>query len=155
MDITGEHTIPADRQTVWEALNDPDVLRECMPGCEALDKVSDTEFNARVKAKIGPVKASFNTRIELQDLNPPQSYTISGEGQGGAAGFAKGSADVNLEDNGEETVLRYSARIQSGGRLAQVGSRLLAGTTRKLANEFFSAFAARMSPDAAGGKEQG
>lgn len=155
MDITGEHTIPASRQAVWEALNDPDVLRECVPGCEELEKVSDTEFNAKVRAKIGPVKANFKTRIQLQDLNPPESYTISGEGQGGAAGFAKGAADVNLEDSGEETILRYSARIQSGGRLAQVGSRLLAGTTRKLANEFFSAFAAHMNPEAAGGENEG
>ena len=145
MDLTGEYRIPAPRETVWAALNNPDVLKVCIPGCEELNKTSDTEFVARVVAKIGPVKAGFGGKVTLSDIDPPNGYTISGEGQGGAAGFAKGGAKVRLEavDGGAATVLHYSADAQIGGKLAQIGSRLVEGSAKKLADEFFAAFAAQ------------
>ncbi|HEY1382174.1 MAG TPA: carbon monoxide dehydrogenase subunit G [Dongiaceae bacterium] len=147
MDLTGDYRIPAPRETVWAALNDPDVLKACIPGCEELNKTSDTEFVARVIAKIGPVKAGFGGKVTLSDLDPPNGYTISGEGQGGAAGFAKGGAKVRLEaaDGGAATVLHYTADAQIGGKLAQIGSRLVEGSAKKLADEFFAAFAAQVS----------
>ena len=147
MDVTGEVRIPASRQQVWEALNDPDTLRGSIPGCQSLDKLSDTEFSAKVLSKIGPVKAKFATKITLSNLKPPESYTLSGQGQGGVAGFAKGSADVTLVEENSETLLRYSARIQVGGKLAQVGSRLLKGSVSKLAEQFFGKFAAKLGVD--------
>jgi uncharacterized protein len=145
MDLTGDYRIPAPRDTVWAALNNPEILRVCIPGCEELNKTSDTEFVARVVAKIGPVKASFGGKVTLSDLDPPNGYTITGEGQGGAAGFAKGGAKVRLEavDGGAATVLHYAADAQIGGKLAQIGSRLVEGTAKKLADEFFAAFAAQ------------
>lgn len=144
MELTGEYRIPAPREVVWAALNNPEILKVCIPGCEELNKTSDTEFAARVVAKIGPVKAGFGGKVTLSDLDPPNGYTISGEGQGGAAGFAKGGAKVWLEpvDGGAATVLHYSADAQIGGKLAQIGSRLVEGSARKLADEFFAAFAA-------------
>jgi hypothetical protein len=147
MDLTGDYRIPAPRETVWAALNNPEILKVCIPGCEELNKTSDTEFVARVIAKIGPVKAGFGGKVTLGDLDPPNGYTITGEGQGGAAGFAKGGAKVRLEavDGGAATVLHYSADAQIGGKLAQIGSRLVEGTARKLADEFFAAFAAQAS----------
>ncbi len=150
MDLTGDYRIPAPRETVWAALNDPEVLRVCIPGCEELNKTSDTEFVARVIAKIGPVKAAFGGKVTLSNLDPPNGYTISGEGQGGAAGFAKGGAKVQLEavDGGAATVLHYAADAQIGGKLAQIGSRLVEGTARKLADEFFAAFAAKAAEGA-------
>ncbi len=151
MDLTGEYRIPAPRETVWAALNDPEVLKACIPGCETLTKTSDTDFVARVVARIGPVKAGFNGKVTLSDLDPPSGYTIMGEGQGGAAGFAKGGAKVRLEpvDGGAATVLHYAADAQIGGKLAQIGSRLVEGSARKLADEFFAAFAARTADAAA------
>jgi uncharacterized protein len=145
MDLTGDYRIPAPRDTVWAALNNPEILRVCIPGCEELNKTSDTEFVARVVAKIGPVKAAFSGKVTLSDLDPPNGYTITGEGQGGAAGFAKGGAKVRLEavDGGAATVLHYAADAQIGGKLAQIGSRLVEGTAKKLADEFFAAFAAQ------------
>jgi carbon monoxide dehydrogenase subunit G len=140
MDMTGEYRIPAPRQRVWEALNDPLVLRQAIPGCEQLDKISDQEMTARVKAKVGPVSATFTGKVTLGDLNPPESYTISGEGSGGVAGFAKGGAKVNLADDGADTVLRYEAKADVGGKLAQIGSRLIQGTAKKMADDFFSRF---------------
>lgn len=137
MDVTGEFRIPVRRKRVWDALNDPQVLETCIPGCESMERISATEFTAAMKSKIGPVKARFSTRIELSNLNPPESYTISGQGQGGVAGFAKGSADVLLAEKDGETILQYVARVQVGGKLAQVGSRLLSGAAQKLADEFF------------------
>ena len=150
MDLTGEYRIPAPRETVWAALNNPDILKACIPGCEELNKTSDTEFVARVVAKIGPVKAGFNGKVTLSDLDPPNGYTIAGEGQGGAAGFAKGGAKVRLEpaDGGSATVLHYAADAQIGGKLAQIGSRLVEGTARKLADEFFAAFATQAAAGA-------
>jgi len=149
MDIDGEFRIPADRETVWQALNDPEVLKGCIPGCEAMERVDDGEFTARMLAKVGPVKARFDTRITITDQNPPERYSIAGEGKGGSAGFAKGGADVRLEADGEETVLHYTARIQPGGKLAQVGARLLHGTARKMSSQFFGSFAAAVKPGAA------
>ena len=130
MDLTGEYRIPAPRETVWAALNNPEILKACIPGCEELNKTSDTELVAKVVAKIGPVKATFGGKVTLSDLDPPNGYTISGEGQGGAAGFAKGGAKVRLEpaDGGAVTVLHYTADAQIGGKLAQIGSRLVEGT---------------------------
>jgi carbon monoxide dehydrogenase subunit G len=140
MDISGDFDIPASRQQVWEALNDPQVLAQCIPGCESIERQSDTELVAKMKAKFGPVKARFESRIQLSNLNPPQSYTISGEGKGGPAGFGKGSADVTLTESGTNTALHYTATLQVGGKLAQVGSRLVGGAARKIAQDFFGKF---------------
>jgi len=149
MEMTGEFRIPAPRQRVWEGLNDPEILKQCIPGCQSLEKVSDTEFNGRVIASVGPVRATFGGKVTLSDLDPPQSYTISGEGSGGVAGFAKGGAKINLADEGGATLLTYAAQAQIGGRLAQVGSRLVDGVARKMANDFFGQFAAVMAPEQA------
>ncbi len=150
MDLTGEYRIPAPRETVWAALNNAEILKACIPGCEELTKTSDTELVAKVVAKIGPVKAAFGGKVTLSDLDPPNGYTISGEGQGGAAGFAKGGAKVRLEpaDGGTATVLHYAADAQIGGKLAQIGSRLVEGTAKKLADEFFAAFAVQAAGSA-------
>jgi len=142
MDMTGQQTIPAPRETVWEALNDPDVLKECIPGCEEIERTGDNGFTAKVSAKVGPVKAKFSGAVELQNLNPPVSYTIAGEGKGGAAGFAKGSADVKLEEveDGAATLLTYDVKANVGGKLAQIGGRLIDSTAKKYANDFFEKF---------------
>jgi carbon monoxide dehydrogenase subunit G len=141
MEIKGEYKIAAPREKVFAALNDPDVLKACIPGCESLEKVSDTEMTAKVRLRIGPVSASFTGKVTLSDIDPPNGYKISGEGQGGVAGFAKGGAVVTLREDGGETVLDYNADAQVGGKIAQVGARLIAGTARKLADEFFGKFA--------------
>ena len=146
MDIAGEFRIPLTREAVFDALNDPEVLGQCIPGCQTIEQVGEHEFDADVVAKVGPVKARFRTRITVSNLNPPESYTLSGEGKGGAAGFASGSADVSLETAPEGTVLRYAARIRPGGRIAQVGSRLIGGTARKIGTDFFSRFAEVVTP---------
>lgn len=140
MDMTGEYRIPAPRQRVWEALNDPEILKAAIPGCEELNKVGDDDLEARVKAKVGPVSATFTGKVTLSDLNPPESYRISGEGKGGAAGFAKGGAEVNLTEDGSDTILRYAAKADVGGKLAQIGSRLIQGTAKKMADDFFGKF---------------
>jgi hypothetical protein len=140
MDLFGEYRILADRVVVWSALNDADVLRRCIPGCESLERVSDREMTATVVAKIGPVKATFKGAVTLENMVPPESYTIVGEGKGGVAGFAKGSADVSLAEDGDGTVLSYSVKAQVGGKLAQLGSRLIVSTSRKMADEFFGKF---------------
>ncbi len=141
MEMKGEYRIPATRQKVWEALNDPEVLKRCIPGCEELIKESDTELTAKVTTRVGPVSAKFTGKVTLSDINPPASYKISGEGQGGVAGFARGGAEVSLEEDGGETVLRYTATAQVGGKLAQIGSRLIDSTAKKMANDFFGTFA--------------
>lgn len=146
MEMQGERRIPAPRQVVWERLNDPETLKQCIPGCESVDKVSDTEFTAKVRAKVGPVSARFAGKVTLTDLDPPAGYTISGEGTGGVAGFARGSAKVALEEDGADTVMRYGVQAQVGGKLAQIGSRLVDGTARKLADQFFDRFAAAVNP---------
>lgn len=140
MEFSGEYRIPAPRQKVWEALNDPAILQQAIPGCESLEKTSDTELKATVRMRVGPVSAKFGGKVTLSDFDPPNSYRISGEGQGGAAGFAKGGAVVKLADDGGGTVLTYTADAQVGGKIAQVGARLIEGTAKKLADEFFSKF---------------
>lgn len=153
MDMTGQQTIPAPRETVWEALNDPEVLKACIPGCEEIEKTGDNGFSAKVAAKVGPVKARFSGAVELKDLNPPVSYTIAGEGKGGAAGFAKGGAKVELEetDGGAATILKYEVNASVGGKLAQIGGRLIDSTAKKYANDFFETFTKIASERAAGG----
>jgi carbon monoxide dehydrogenase subunit G len=147
MDMTGEYRIPAPREKVWEALNDPEVLTKCIPGCQELNKESDTELTATVKTKVGPVSATFKGKVTLSDINPPESYTITGEGTGGAAGFAKGGAEVSLEEDGGVTILRYTAKAQVGGKLAQIGSRLIDSTSKKMAGQFFDKFAEEVGGD--------
>ncbi|MGE0210257.1 MAG: carbon monoxide dehydrogenase subunit G [Parvibaculaceae bacterium] len=141
MKMSGEELIPAPQQKVWEALNDPDVLKQCIPGCEEINKTSPTEFEARVVARVGPVKATFNGAVKLSDIDAPNGYTISGEGKGGAAGFAKGGAKVRLTPEGDSTRLAYDVDAQVGGKLAQIGSRLIDSTAKKMADEFFGRFA--------------
>ncbi|WP_346907414.1 carbon monoxide dehydrogenase subunit G [uncultured Roseibium sp.] len=153
MDMNGSYRIPASRETVWAALNDPEVLKECIPGCEKLEMTSPTEMTATVTSKIGPVKAKFNGAVTLENINPPESYTIAGEGKGGVAGFAKGSADVSLAEDGAETVLTYTARAQVGGKLAQLGSRLIDSTARKMADDFFGKFTEKVGGGAAADDE--
>lgn len=142
MEIKGEYKIAAPREKVFAALNDPAILQACIPGCESLEKTSDTEMKAKVRMRIGPVSAAFSGKVTLSDLDPPNGYRISGEGQGGAAGFAKGGAVVALKEDGSDTVLTYNVDAQVGGKIAQVGARLIDGTAKKLADEFFSKFAA-------------
>ncbi len=148
MEIKGEYQIDASREVVWQALNDPEMLKKCIPGCESLEQKSDTEFAAKVIAAVGPVRAKFNTSLSLEDLKPPESYRLVGESKA-AAGFGKGSATVNLEENDGGTLLRYSADFKVGGKLAQVGSRLVLGATRKTADDFFGAFSTELDPGAA------
>ena len=142
MDMTGEVRLSAPRETVWRALNDPEILKQSIPGCEEIQKLSDTEMTARVSAKVGPVSAKFAGKVTLSDLDPPNGYTISGEGQGGVAGFAKGGAQVSLKDDTGGTMLAYKVHAQVGGKLAQIGSRLIDATARKMADDFFARFAA-------------
>jgi carbon monoxide dehydrogenase subunit G len=149
MDMTGEVRLPAPRETVWRALNDPEILKQSIPGCEEIQKLSDTEMTARVAARVGPVSARFSGKVTLSDLDPPNGYTISGEGQGGVAGFAKGGAQVSLKDDSGGTMLSYKVQAQVGGKLAQIGSRLIDATARKMADEFFTRFAGAVSAAAA------
>jgi len=142
MDMTGEQRIAASQQAVWAALNDPDVLRQSIPGCESLEKLSDTEMTARVKLQIGPVRANFTGKVTLSDLDPPSGYRISGEGSGGAAGCAKGGAVVRLSPDGAGTLMRYEVKADVGGKIAQLGGRLIDSTAKKLADEFFQRFTA-------------
>jgi uncharacterized protein len=151
MEMHGERRIPAPREAVWARLNDPLTLKECIPGCQSVEKLSDTEFTAKVRAKVGPVSANFAGKVTLSDLDPPAGYTISGEGTGGVAGFAKGGAKVTLDDEGGETVLHYGVQAQVGGKLAQIGSRLIDGAARKMADQFFSKFVEVMTPQSAPG----
>ncbi len=142
MTMSGEVVLPADQQTVWEKLNDPDVLKACIPGCQSLEKTSDTSFVAVAKIKVGPVSATFKGAVNLTDLDPPNGYTISGQGEGGVAGFAKGGAKVGLsaaEEGG--TKLSYNVEANIGGKLAQLGARLIDGVAKKMADEFFQKFA--------------
>ena len=146
MELTGSRTIPASPGAVWEALNDPEVLRECIPGCESLTRESDALWRSVVAAKVGPVSARFNGTVELADVVPPSSYTLRFKGQGGAAGFANGDAEVRLApSDGGHTRLDYVARAQVGGKLAQIGSRLVDGAAASLAEQFFERFAARFA----------
>ncbi len=142
MDMTGSQRIEAPREKVYAALNDVDVLRQCIPGCDEITKTSDTEMNAKVTLRIGPVKASFTGKVTLSDLDPPNGYTISGEGSGGIAGFAKGGAKVTLVADGDATILNYAVTADIGGKIAQLGARLIDGTSKKLAGDFFEKFGA-------------
>lgn len=149
MDMSGSQRIEAPRQKVWEALNDPEILKRCIPGCQEIEKTSPTEMNARAVLKIGPVKATFAGKVTLSDLDPPNGYTIGGEGQGGVAGFAKGGAKVRLEADGDTaTILHYDVKADVGGKIAQLGARLIDGTAKKLAGEFFETFGAVVAPAA-------
>lgn len=149
MEITGSQSIALPQQRVWEALNDPDVLKACIPGCDNVEKLSDTEYKLAMTAAVGPVKARFNGKLVLSDINPPHSYTIAFEGSGGAAGFGKGSSQVNLTPEGAGTRLDYNAKATVGGKLAQVGSRLIDGVARKMAEDFFVRFNATVAPPVA------
>jgi carbon monoxide dehydrogenase subunit G len=150
MDMTGEYRIAASRDKVWAALNDPDILKAALPGCEAFERQADDSFAATVVAKVGPVKAKFNGNVTLSDIKAPEGYTISGEGKGGAAGFAKGGAEVKLAEDGPgATILTYTAKADVGGKLAQLGSRLIDGTAKKMADEFFDNFRNQLAPPAA------
>ncbi len=138
MNMQGEERISAPVDAVWAALNNPEILKACIPGCEALEKKSDTQMSATVALKLGPVKARFTGEVQLKNLKPPHSYTIQGEGKGGIAGFAKGGADVTLTQDGDGTILAYSVNADVGGKIAQLGSRLIDSTAKKLAGQFFA-----------------
>jgi carbon monoxide dehydrogenase subunit G len=165
MELNGQQRIAAPRQQVWDALNDARVLKACIPGCESLTQDGDNAFDATVQAKVGPVRARFSGRVELSDIRPPESYRISGEGKGGVAGFAKGGADVTLIEDGDGTILDYAVKADVGGKLAQIGSRLVQSTANKYAADFFARFGdivtgavpieeeAAMAAVAAGGKQ--
>jgi hypothetical protein len=142
MVMSGEQQLAAPRQKVWAMLNDPAVLKACIPGCETLDVIGENEFQAVATNKIGPVKARFKGKVRLTDLDPPNGYKISGEGDGGVAGFAKGGAEVKLSDKDGGTLLTYNVEAQIGGKLAQLGQRLVNGAAKKLADDFFVRFAA-------------
>ena len=146
MTMTGEVLLPAGREQVWAKLNDPQVLKACIPGCEQLDMTSPTEFQAVATVKVGPVKARWKGKVRLSDLDPPNSYRISGEGEGGVAGFAKGGAKVTLAEQDGGTRLSYDVEAQIGGKLAQLGQRLINSAAKKTADDFFEKFAAEVSP---------
>jgi carbon monoxide dehydrogenase subunit G len=140
MEMTGEQLIGLPQTEVWRALNDPEILKACIPGCEAIDKTADNEYRVAMTAAVGPVKAKFSGKLMLSDLQPPNSYSLSFEGSGGAAGFGKGGAHVSLKPEGSATRLSYTAKASVGGKLAQVGSRLIDGVAKKMADDFFTAF---------------
>lgn len=146
MDMNGSQRIEASREKVYAALNDVEVLKQCIPGCESIEKISDSEMTAKVTLRVGPVKASFTGKVILSDFDPPNGYTITGEGAGGMAGFAKGSAAVKLEADGEATILHYTVKADVGGKLAQLGGRLIDATATKLAGEFFEKFSSIVGP---------
>jgi len=157
MELTESHALPVPQQRAWEALNDTVILKACIPGCESIEPDGETGYAVALTAAIGPVKARFKGRMELTDIDAPRRYTIQFEGQGGAAGFGKGSAQVTLAPEGEDaTTLTYSAHAQVGGKLAQIGSRLVDGAARKIAAEFFKRFGEQLSggQDAAAGDQE-
>jgi len=149
MEMSGERHIAAPRELVWQALNDPEALKAALPGCESIEMTSETDLTAKLAIKIGPMAAKFTAKVKLEKLNPPASYTISGEGNGGAMGFAKGGADVTLEAvSPTETILRYNVKAQVGGKMAQLGARLIDSTAKQMADQFFNRFAAALAPRA-------
>lgn len=143
MELAGQQLIPASLQKTWEALNDPDTLKSCIGGCKSIEQTDTDEYQVVMVAKIGPVSATFKGKLKLEDLQPPHSYTLRFEGQGGVAGFGKGTAEVQLSEEAEGTLLQYNAKAQVGGKIAQIGSRLVDSTAKKLADEFFAAFKAQ------------
>ena len=146
MEMTGEQRIQASQDDTWAALNDPGILKACVPGCESIDRVSDAEYAVQMTARVGPVSAKFKGKLTLSNLKPPHSYSIAFEGQGGVAGFAKGCAEVDLAREGEHaTKLTYKAKANVGGKLAQIGSRLVDAAANKVANDFFTAFNEKMA----------
>ncbi len=147
--MSGERRIQAPRDRVWQALNDPLVLKAALPGCESLEKLSDTEMKTIVAIKLGPIAARFTGKVNFTDIDPPNGYRIAGEGQGGVAGFAKGGADVRLTGDGDATVLTYDVKAQVGGRMAQLGARLIDATARQTADAFFTRFADLVAPPVA------
>ncbi len=149
MDMSGERLIEASRAKVWEALNDPDILKACIPGCESIEKLSDTEMKATAAIKLGPIATRFAGKVRLSDLDPPNGYTISGEGQGGVAGFAQGGAKVALWDAAGATKLTYAVQAQVGGKMAQLGARLIDSTAKQYAETFFTKFSELVAPPAA------
>jgi uncharacterized protein len=146
MTMNGEVQLPAEREAVWAKLNDPDILKMCIPGCESMEKISDVEFHAVAVTKVGPVKARFKGKVKLSDLDPPNGYRISGEGDGGVAGFAKGGASVALQPRDGGTLLLYNVEAQIGGKLAQLGQRLVNGVAKKMADQFFERFSTAVVP---------
>jgi carbon monoxide dehydrogenase subunit G len=140
MEMKGEQLVPASQQDVWNALNDPQMLKECIPGCEALERVADNEYMVLMVSRVGPVSAKFKGKLTLSEVNPPRSYSLSFEGQGGAAGFAKGGAQVQLSSQESFTKLSYEAKANVGGKLAQIGSRLIEAAAKKVADDFFRRF---------------
>lgn len=147
MDMSGERRIHASRQRVWDALNDPEMLRASIPGCESVTRTAEDAFEAKVSLKIGPMAAKFGGKVKLENINAPISYTITGEGNGGAMGFAKGGADVALEEiSADETLLKYSVKAQVGGKMAQLGARLIDSTAKQMSDQFFDRFAAAVAP---------
>ncbi len=146
MDMSGERRIPAPRQKVWEALNDPEVLKVCIPGCDSLEKIGENDLKASAGLKIGPITAKFTGKVTLSDIDPPNGYTITGEGQGGVAGFAKGGAQVKLADDGDATLLTYDVKAQVGGKIAQLGARLIDATAKQMSDQFFDRFTAALTP---------
>ena len=149
MEMSGEQLIPASQQETWEALNDPQVLKACVPGCEAIDLISGNEYQVQMTARVGPVSAKFKGRLTLSDIKPPNSYSIAFEGQGGPAGFAKGGAQVKLSPHNGQTKLAYDVKASVGGKLAQIGSRLVDAAAKKVADDFFRNFTLRLSPEGA------
>ena len=147
MEMNGEKLISASKQEVWDALNDPDQLLKAIPGAQTVEKTDEENLIATVRTKIGPISAKFSGKIKLSDINPPNSYTLTGEGSGGAAGFAKGSAKVSLEDHDNGTILKYSVSASVGGKLAQIGQRLIDTAANKLADQFFGKFNEILSND--------
>jgi len=146
MDMNGQQRIEAPRETVWQALNDPEILKQCIPGCDSIVKLSETEMEATSTMKVGPIKASFKGKVLLSEIDPPNGYRITGEGTGGMAGHAKGGAKVTLDADGEATILHYEVKAEVGGKLAQLGSRLIDVTAKKLAGEFFDNFGKAVAP---------
>ncbi|MBL8521567.1 MAG: carbon monoxide dehydrogenase subunit G [Betaproteobacteria bacterium] len=151
MNLTGEFHLPAPRATVWAALNDPAILKDCLAGCEVFEADGDNAFRCVVAASIGPVKARFNAKVTLSHIDAPKGYTLAFDGQGGAAGFGRGESQVTLEESGAGTLLRYTAKAQIGGKLAQVGSRLIDAAAKKVTDDFFAQFAARLGAAPAAG----
>ena len=146
MELTGERLIPAPLRTTWDALNDPDILKECITGCESLERTEPDTFAAVVAVKVGPVNARFRGTLKMTNVQAPHSYTINFDGQGGVAGFGKGSADVSVSEEGQQTRLKYAARAQVGGKIAQIGSRLIDAAAAKISEDFFAAFETRLRP---------